>query len=102
MHVLCLILGSWFWAFTGATYATTISDIEVTQHCLHANLCREGNPLMPTDRKKLYPIQMGITTGVNALGYSMKKKGYKRWWIPQVALITAHSVGTGVGLKFIW
>ncbi|KKM05255.1 hypothetical protein LCGC14_1755970 [marine sediment metagenome] len=102
MPTLCLILASGFWLLTGTTVATTIADVELTQHCIQAGTCREGNPLVPSDRKKVYAIQIPLTIGVSYLGHRLHQRGHKYWWVPQAALITGHGVGIGFGLRFVW
>ena len=89
-----------FWILTAANYASTVADIELTQNCLHNNVCREGNPLMPSDRKKAYPIQLGISTAFNIISYKLMKSGNKHWYLPQVAIVSAHGVGITFGLRF--
>ena len=56
MPTLCLILASGFWLLTGATIATTVADIELTQHCIHRATCREANPLLLSGRKRAYAV----------------------------------------------
>ncbi len=102
MSVLCFILASSFWSLTAATIATTVADVELTQHCIRARACREGNPLLPTDRKKVYAIQIPLSVGLSYLGYRLRKDGFRYWWVPQVALISAHGTGIGFGLRFVW
>ena len=102
MPALCLILASGFWPLTAATIATTVADIELTQHCIHAGTCQEGNPLLPSDRKKVYAVQLPLVVGVSYLGYRWRKDGNKYWWLPQVGVIAGHGVGIGFGLRFVW
>ncbi len=102
MPTLCLILIGWFWSLTGATVVTTVADIELTQHCIRAGTCQEGNPLLPSDRKKVYAIQLPITIGVSYIGHRWHKDKFKYWWVPQAAVIAGHGVGIGFGLRFVW
>ena len=89
-----------FWILTAASYASVVADIELTQMCLRSGTCREGNPLMPSGRKTVYPIQLGISTITNIISYKLMKSGNKYWYVPQVAIIGAHGVGASFGLKF--
>ena len=102
MPTLCLILASGFWPLTIATVATTVADIELTQHCIQAGTCREGNPLQSSDRKKVYAFQIPLTIGVSYLGYRWHKDGFKYWWVPQAAVVAGHGVGISFGLRFVW
>ena len=82
--------------------AITVADIELTQHCLKHEMCREGNPLMSVKRKVVYPVSLGIAAAASYAGWKMRERGNSKWWIPQVSLIVTHSVGTGIGLKFVF
>ena len=89
-----------FWVLAVSNYASAIADIELTQSCIHSLTCREGNPLLPSGRKKAYPIQLGISTVTNIISYKLMKSGNTHWYIPQVAIISAHGVGITFGLRF--
>jgi hypothetical protein len=102
MPTLCLILASGFWLLAGATIASTVADVELTQHCIRAGTCQEGNPLLPTDRKKVYAIQIPLAVGVTYLGHRLYQRGSKYWWVPQAAVVAGHGVGIGFGLRFVW
>jgi hypothetical protein len=57
---------------------------------------------MPIGRKKAYAIQLPLAMGVSYLGHRWRKDKFKYWWVPQVALISAHGTGIGLGLRFVW
>ena len=103
MPTLCLILASSFWLLTGATVATTVADIELTQHCIRMGTCHEGNPLYPRlSHKQIYAVQLPIAIGVSYLGYRWHKDKFKYWWVPQAAVVAGHGAGIGFGLRFVW
>jgi hypothetical protein len=102
MSTLCLILASGFWLLTGATIATTVADVELTQHCIRAGTCHEGNPLLSADRKRAYAVQIPLAIGASYLGHRWRKDGFKYWWVPQTAIVAGHGVGIGFGLRFVW
>ena len=89
-----------FWILTAASYASAVADVELTQACLRNGACQEGNPLLPSDRKKLYAIQMGLSTLTSIISYRWMKDDSKYWYVPQVAIIGAHGVGITFGLRF--
>ena len=89
-----------FWILTAANYASAVADTELTQACMRSGTCHEGNPLLPSGRKKAYPVQLGISTITNIISYKLMKSGYKYWYVPQVAIIGAHGVGITFGLRF--
>lgn len=90
-----------FWLLTSMSLALTVADIELTQHCIHRGVCREGNPLIPSARAKVYPMQLGLTVGYAYLAYRFRKRGVKTWWAPQIALSAGHSIGIAFGLRFV-
>ena len=85
-------------ALTVTSILTTVADVELTQRCLQRGECREGNPLLPTKRWKVYAVQVPLTLGLNYLAYRWKKK--RVWWVPQVSLIVGHGVGVSFGLRW--
>jgi hypothetical protein len=89
-----------FWILTAANYASAVADIELTQACLRNNTCYEGNPLLPSGRKEIYAIQMGLATLTSIISYRWMKDDSKYWYVPQVAIISAHGVGITFGLRF--
>ena len=102
MPTLCLILASGFWMLTGATIATTVADIELTQHCISRATCHEANPLLLSGRKRAYAIALPIAIGVSYLGHKWRRDGTRYWWVPQAAVMAGHGVGIGFGLRFVW
>lgn len=80
--------------------ASSIVDIELTQACMKAHTCREGNPLMPSNRAGVYAVQAGW----NALqvwgSYWLKKRGSKYWWVVPTVGIGSHAYGIYGGVQF--
>ncbi len=91
-----------YWILTGIVFAATVADVELTQHCLARGTCHEGNPLVPTGRGKMYAVQLPITAAVSYLGWQLRRGKARYWWVPQVGVTTAHGVGVGFGLRFVW
>jgi hypothetical protein len=91
-----------YWILTAITLGVTVVDVELTQHCLANGLCREGNPLLPSNRGKVYAIQLPLAIGVSYIGHRWHKDGFKYWWVPQAAVIAGHGVGIGFGMRFVW
>jgi hypothetical protein len=89
-----------FWALTAASAGLMVADIEGTQRCLRSGTCREGNPLMPSSRAKVYAVQVPITVGITYLAYRLKKAKCAAWWLPHTALIGAHGIGFTLSLRF--
>ena len=89
-------------ALTIASFSLMVADVELTQSCLRRQLCREGNPLVPTGRAKIYAMQIPITAGIAYLSWRWRKGGRRYWWMPQVGISAAHGVGISYGLRFQW
>ena len=85
---------------TVVSFASLVADIELTQACLRARTCREGNPLVPTRRGRVYALQLSTHTAIAYLGWRLRKGGARWWWFPQASITAAHGVGIGFGLRF--
>ncbi len=90
-----------FWLLTGASFAATIVDIELSQSCINRYTCREINPIFK-NRKRLgiYSISLGATGGYALMGYWLKKKELTIWYVPQLTLIGVHSFGATWALRY--
>jgi hypothetical protein len=75
--------------------ATTIADIEATQHCLGNGSCRELNPLMPHSHAGMYAVNIPINAAAMYLSYRLKASGRRSWWIAPLAISGAHAIGAG-------
>lgn len=80
-----------------------VLDVESTQHCIHAGLCREGNPLMPTSRGRAYAVDFSLLA-VEDWGALRLRKGRKRWWwSPPAAAGSVHLwAGLANAVRFGW
>ena len=85
-----------FWLANGAHAGAAIADVEITQHCLANGTCREGNPLMPSNRVGAYSMAAGIVIIQAAMAHSVRKQGDSRWWIVPMMGVSAHGVGIGL------
>ena len=84
------------------SYAATVADIEMTQRCIGAGTCHEGNPLVSNNRAVAYPVQLGVTSGFTAMSYYLKKRKVNWWWLPQATITAAHGAGISFGVRFAW
>lgn len=83
-------------ALDGLSAGAAIADVEVTQHCINAGTCREGNPLQPQSEIGRFAIDFSLV-GIQAwAGHYLRKHGDRHWWVPGVMGVGVH--GTGIGL----
>ena len=100
------VLDKKFWVAIGSAVAVTVTDLELSQHCIQRGACREANPLLGQSRGRAYAVNAAILVPVTIWTYRMKKdqdrngrrKNDLPWWVPSVINISSHGVGIGVGL----
>jgi hypothetical protein len=87
-----------FWAVNAAHAGVAIADVEITQHCIADRTCREGNPLMPSNRAGAYGMAMGFVLIEGIAAHEIRKQGSNAWWIIPMMGVSAHGMGIGVTL----
>jgi hypothetical protein len=68
---------------TGSVFASNIAAIELMQGCLAAGGCR-SLPTTIRPRFVMYGVGLEASAGVSYLGYYLKKKEKRWWFVPQV------------------
>lgn len=91
-----------FLLLAGLTFALTVADVELTQHCLKAKTCVELNPTLPLSRWGMYATNTPVNLAVLYWSYKRKQAGKFGWWIAPVVDIGIHGVGIGSNLRFAW
>lgn len=82
----------------GMAAALTVTDIELTQHCLQAGTCHEANILYgnnPT-RARMYGFNLPVL-GAQAVFSVWLRRRYperSRWIVPPIADSAAHAIGS--------
>jgi hypothetical protein len=89
-----------FLILTGLATAFTISDVELTQRCLHHRTCVELNPTLPTGHTAMYLANIPATTALFYWSYRRKAKGQRLWWLPALADLLPHAGGTFDNIRF--
>lgn len=78
-----------FLAVTALSIGAAGMDIHSTRYCItHNPNCYEGVGILSGTRPstaKLVAVNVPMQVGINGLGYLLKKKGKRWWWVPQVA-----------------
>jgi hypothetical protein len=86
-----------FAALAVASFGSTAADIALARSCQAAHTCREGNPLMLG--RAAIPVGVGAAAAENILAYEVKKRGSRKWVVPQVSTLAWHSVGIVMGAR---
>jgi hypothetical protein len=76
-----------FKAATGALFAASIANSETLYGC--DNCTAISAPLHR--RGVTYGVAMPVDAAVSYLGYELKKKGHRWWYLPSVALTAANA-----------
>jgi hypothetical protein len=84
--------------FNGAQVGMGILDVELTQHCIADNHCREGNPMMPSSQAGQVGVVLGLSAYSYFVSYKLKKQGSRFWWLAPAMGVTAHAAGAATGL----
>jgi hypothetical protein len=98
--------GKQFWIPYGAFWAASIADVEITHEGVAHHHCTEQNPIFSPHpgRGELYREVLAENAAITALGYAMRKLGF-RWWVydPVAAYGTAiHVQGAASWLGRCW
>lgn len=72
-------------------------DYGLTQHCIAAQHCKEGNPLMPSSVAGQVAVGSAWVGSGFFISYRLKKLDSKLWWLSPVAGISAHAAGAVSG-----
>lgn len=106
MSALLLYLALWSppaWMVHAANVAATVADVESTQACLRAGTCKEGNPLMPSNRAGAYGITLSLDALEGWYAHRERAQGKRRWWLVPVISGGVHAgAAAGNGVRFGW
>jgi hypothetical protein len=76
-----------YWTLTGAVYGSNVAAIELLQGCLRNNRCLTL-PSSMRGRPAMYVTGIGVASGVAYLGYYLRKKEVRWWFVPAVLATT--------------
>jgi hypothetical protein len=76
-----------YWALTASVYGSNIAAIELLQGCLGNNRCHTL-PVAMRGRPAMYVTGLGVATGVSYLGYALRKRQERWWFVPAVLATT--------------
>lgn len=91
-----------FLVLFGVATALTVTDIEVTQQCLHARTCSEANTFYygsnPT-RARMYGINVPILGAqmISSAWFKRRHPEHKQWMISPLADSVSHGIGSITG-----
>jgi hypothetical protein len=89
-----------YFLINGAHLSMAVLDIGMTQHCIAAHRCTEGNPLMPKSFAGQLSVELPLVGLGSGVSYSMKKQRFRGWWIAPAVGAAAHGVGVISGLRY--
>ncbi len=92
------VFDSKFLLLNGLHIGLAALDIGLTQRCIAAGRCREGNPMMPSSLAGQAAVGSAIVGYGFFVSYRMKKHESKAWWLSPMVGIGAHTAGTMTGL----
>jgi hypothetical protein len=91
-------LNSKFFLLNGLHLGLALSDVVMTQHCIAAHTCREGNPLMPSSLAGQVSVDLALISYGSYISYRLKRYKSNLWWISPAIGIAAHSAGLATGV----
>jgi len=87
--------------FLNGLYAgMAVFDVEMTQHCISEQECREANPVMPSSQAGQLSVNFALVAFDAGYSYWLKKHHHKVWWIPPLSGSVVHAVGVATGIEY--
>ncbi len=101
------VLDKKFWLALGSAVGLMVADIELSQRCIRAGVCREANPLLGQSRGRAYAVNAAILVPMTIVSYHLKKgqdmnrrkKGDIPWWVPPAVKGSSHIAGMAITLS---
>ena len=90
-------LDSKFFLVNGLHLGLAALDIGLTQHCIAAHRCREGNPLMPSSLAGQLTLDAAFVSSSAIISFRLKRQNSKLWWFSPSVGIGAHTAGAITG-----
>lgn len=87
-----------FLLLNGLHLGLAMLDVGMTQHCLAAHTCREGNPMMPSSLAGQLSVDFALVGYGAFSSYRLKRHKSSFWWISPTVGATAHGVGVASGI----
>jgi hypothetical protein len=91
------ILSTSYFMLNGMHLGMAIFDVEMTQHCIADQHCREGNPIMPSSQAGMLGVNFALVGYGSFVSYKLKKRGSKMWTLSPIVGSAAHGVGVASG-----
>ena len=89
-----------FVALNSGYLTSALIDSAITQDCIRAGTCVEGNPWAPKSAWGQAGLAVGMAGATTFVSYEMKKHGSRLWWLPPTVGIAGHVVGAGSGMRY--
>lgn len=88
-----------YFLLNGLQLGMSVFDVELTQHCISVDKCRETNPFLPSSQAGKLGVNFAIAGYQGVLSYWLKRRHSKAWWVPLIAGTAVHSVGVATGFE---
>ena len=85
-----------FVLLNSAQVGASIADLSLTQQCIDAHTCVEGNPLLPRSTAGRWGVTLGVSALTVATSWLMRKHRKRGWYAGPVVGIAAHGMGIAV------
>ena len=92
------ILDRRYFLLNGLHMGLGLLDVALTQRCMAAHQCSEGNPLMPSSLAGQLSVNFAYVGYAAFFSYNLKKRHSRLWWISPSSGIATHTVGVATGL----
>ena len=89
-----------FVALNAGYLSSALIDTAITQDCVRAQTCVEGNPWVPKSAWGQAGVAIGMAGATTFVSYEMRKHGSRLWWLPPAVGIAGHAVGIGSGVRY--
>lgn len=87
-----------FYMLNGLHLGVAMLDVSMTQRCIAAHTCREGNPLMPSSLAGQLGVDFALVGYGSLVSYEVKKHRSPLWWLSPAFGTAAHGVGAGMSI----
>jgi hypothetical protein len=77
-----------------------VFDVEMTQHPISEQRCREAKPVMPSSQAGQLSINFALAAFDAWYRYWLKKHQHKVWWVPPLSASVVHAMGVATGFEY--
>ena len=79
-----------FWATSAVVFASTVANVELSHRCVEQHRC-SLEQLPSKSRAGMYAVALPIDIGTAFLGYKLKQRSRRWWFVPATLLTVAQT-----------